>query len=79
MVGPPIQIHLDPNANPVCLRTPAPVPLHCQEQEKNKLLRDIELVVLEGVPRGEPTKWCFRMGISWEHDGGPRRTVDLFL
>ena len=77
MVGPPIQIHIDPNAKPVNLRTPAPVPLHWQQQVKEELFRDVELGVLEPVPHGEPTRWCFRMVISRKHDGGPRRTVDL--
>ena len=77
MVGPPIQIHIDPDAKPVNLKTPAPVPLHWQEQVKKDLLRDVELGVIEPVPHGEPTKWCFRMVISRKHDGGPRRTVDL--
>ena len=70
MVGPPIQIHIDPNAKPVNLRTPAPVPLLLQQQVKGELFRDVELGVLEPVPHGEPTRWGFRMVISKKHDGG---------
>ena len=77
MEGPPIQIHISPKAQPIALRTPAPVPLHWQEQVEHELQRDVALGVLERVPHGEPTKWCFRMVITRKHDGTPRRTVDL--
>lgn len=77
MEGPPIKLHVDADAKPVNLRTPAPVPLHWQERVKQDLDRDVSLGVLERVPYGEPTKWCFRMVITRKHDGSPRRTVDL--
>ena len=77
MEGPPIKIHVSPDAKPVAFRKPAPVPLHWQEQVKDELFRDVALGVLERVPHGEPTSWCFRMVISRKDDGGPRRTVDL--
>ena len=35
---PPIQIHVDPKAKPVCFTKPAPVPLHWQEQVEKDLL-----------------------------------------
>ena len=54
-----------------------PVPLHWQEKVEQDLNRDVALGVLERVPYGEPTKWCFRMVITRKHDGSPRRTVDL--
>lgn len=77
MDGPPIQIHVDPRAKPVTLRKPAPVPLHWQEQVEKDLQRDVALDVLERVPLGEPTTWCFRMVVTRKDDGSPRRTVDL--
>ena len=77
MEGPAIQIHVDPKATPIAIHTPAPVPLHWQEQVERDLQRDVALGVLERVPHGEPTKWCFRMVITRKHDGQPRRTVDL--
>ena len=77
MEGPPIKIHVSPNAKPVCFKTPAPVFLHWQKQVKDELFRDVALDTLERVPHGEPTTWCFRMVISRKADGGPRRTVDL--
>ena len=77
MDGPPIQVHLLPDAKPVNVGTPAPVALHWQDQVKKDLLRDVALGVLEQVPHGEPTGWCFRMVVRRKEDGSPRRTVDL--
>ena len=77
MDGPPVAFHVAKDAKPVQLTTPAPVPLHWQEKVKQDLDRDVNLGVLERVPYGEPTEWCFRMVIGRKHDGGPRRTVDL--
>ena len=77
MEGPPIKIHVDREAKPVAMRTHAPVPLHWQDRVEQELYRDVALGVLEKVPHGEPTTWCFRMVITRKHDGGPRRTVDL--
>ena len=77
MEGPPIQIHIDPNVKPIALRKPAPVPLHRQDRVEHELYQDVELGVLERVPHGEPTDWCFRMVVTRKDDGGPRRTVDL--
>jgi hypothetical protein len=77
MDGPPVAFHVEKDAKPVQLTTPAPVPLHWQEKVKQDLDRDVNLGVLERVPYGEPTEWCFRMVIGRKHDGGPRRTVDL--
>ena len=77
MEGPPIKFHIDPEATPVARRKPAPVPLHWQEQVEEEINRDVSLGVLERVPHGEPTNWCFRMVVTRKHDGSPRRTVDL--
>ena len=62
MEGPPIQIHVDPKAKPVCFTKPAPVPLHWQEQVEKDLLRDVEMGVLKRVPHGEPTAIVFLNG-----------------
>ena len=77
MCGPPIEIHVDPNAPPRAVHTPAIVPLHWQEKVKADLLRDEALGVIERVPYGEPVTWCHRMVVTRKHDGTPRRTVDL--
>jgi len=77
MEGPPIQIHVDPNATPICLKKPAPVPIHFEKQVDSDILRDIAMDVLEPVPIGEPTRWCFKMIVTRKDDGSPRRTIDL--
>ena len=77
MTGPPVEIHIDTDAVPKVCHTPAPVPLHWQEQVKADLERDEALGVIEKVPYGEQVTWCHRMVITRKHDGTPRRTVDL--
>ena len=77
MKGPPIQIHINPDAKPVCRTKPAPVPLHFQEQVEEELNNDVLMGVLERVPYGEATTWCFKMLITRKSDGSPRRVVDL--
>ena len=76
MEGPPIEIHVDPNATPKACHTQANVPLHWQ-QRVYEGLPDEALGVIERVPYGEPVTWCHRMVITRKHDGSPRRTVDL--
>ena len=77
MEGPPIEIHVDPNATPKACHTPANVPLHWQQQVYEDLIRDEALGVIERVPYGAPVTWCHRMVVTRKHDGSPRRTVDL--
>ena len=77
MTGPPIEIHIDESATPKTCHTPAPIPIHWQEEVKNNLLQDVALGVIEEVPYGEPVQWCHRMVVTRKHDGSPRRTVDL--
>ena len=79
MAGPPLEIHIDPDAKPIACHTPASIPLHWQQKVYEDLLRDEALGILERVPDGEPTTWCHRMVITRKHDGSPRRTVDLSL
>ena len=77
MQGPPVQIHVDPNAKPVKLTKPAPVPLHLQDAVVEGLKRDIAMDVLEKVPVGETPTWIFRMVVTRKEDGSPRRTIDI--
>ena len=77
MNGPPVEIHLDPDAPPKACSTPANIPIHWQDQVHKDLLRDEALGVVERVPYGEPVSWCHRMVVTRKHDGSPRRTVDL--
>ena len=76
--APAMKFHVNvKDMRPICLRTPASIPLHWQDQVYAELERDVALGVIEKVPYGEPIIWCFRMVISRKHDGSPRRTVDL--
>ena len=77
MEGPPIEIHIDPQATPRTCHTAVTIPLHWQEKVQADLLRDEALGVIERVPHGEPVSWCHRMVITRKHDDSPRRTVDL--
>ena len=77
MKGPPIQIHVNPDAKPVRFTKPLPVPLHLRDQVEQALNDDVEMEVLERVPYGEPTNWCFRMVLDRREDGSARRVVDL--
>ena len=77
MSGPPVEIHIDPKAKPMCASVPSQVPLHWEAQVKSDLERDELLGVIEKVPYGEPCLWCHRMVLSRKADGNPRRTVDL--
>jgi hypothetical protein len=78
VTGPPLQLHVDPNAEPHAVHTPSAIPLHWEEKVKDQLFSDVELGVLEAVPHGEPSVWCHRMVVSRKpSDGSPRRTVDM--
>jgi hypothetical protein len=77
MAGPPLALMVDPQATPVAVHTPIPVPLHWQDEVKAGLDMDVRLGVLEPVPVGEPVTWCHRMVVCRKKDGRPRRTVDL--
>ena len=77
MEGPPMKLHIDPDAIPVSRKKPLPVPMHWQEQVEKELLRDINIGILERVPHGEPTDWCFPMVTARKSDGSPRRVVDM--
>jgi hypothetical protein len=50
MTGPTISLHVDPEATPSAVHTPAPVPLHWQDIVKQQLDNDVQLEVLEKVP-----------------------------
>ena len=77
MTGPAIRLHVNPEATPVAVHTPATVPLHWQDEVEEQINADIALGVLERVPIGEPSPWCHRMVLVRKADGTPRKTVDL--
>ena len=78
MKGPPIRLHVSPDAVPVNVggKFP-PVPIHWQGQVKDGLDEDSNLEVLEEVPYGVPTKWLHRMVLRRKKNGEIRRTIDL--
>ena len=47
MAGPPVEIHLKGDVHPKAVHTPAPIPIHWQEQVKADLVRDEALGVIE--------------------------------
>ena len=75
--GPPMKIHLKPDAVPVAIHKPVPVPLHFREEVSANIEADVKRGVLRKVPPGEPTPWCAKLVITAKKDGRPRRTVDL--
>jgi hypothetical protein len=75
--GPPISIHVDPDATPVRCNTPSQVPLHYLEKVEKGLKQDEAMGVISKVPHDVPTKWCHRMVVRQKGDGELRRTVDL--
>ena len=77
MTGPPLHLHVDPDAVPVAVHKPAMVPIHWQEKVKADLERDVRIGVLERVPENTPVTWSSRMVVTAKSDGSPRRTVDL--
>ncbi len=77
MDGTPLQLMVDPDASPVAVHTPVPVPMHWRDEVKQGLHRDVALGVIEPVPVGEPVTWCHRMVVCAKKNDKPRRTVDL--
>ena len=77
MHGPPLEFHVEANARPHAIYTPASVAVHWRKQVEEDLRRDVALGVLEEVPENTPVTWCHRMVVCRKHNGDPRRTVDL--
>ena len=50
MEGLPLSLSVDPNATPVAIHTPIPVPTHWRDEVKAGLDRDVALGVIEPVP-----------------------------
>lgn len=78
MRGPPMRLIVAPDAKPpVAHHSPAPFPIHWQEEVKAGLVQDVRLGDIEPVPIGEPVTWCHRMVICAKKNGKPRRTLDF--
>ena len=72
----PLKLHVDPEATPTAIKTPAQVPLAWHDAVRKGLERDVRLGVLERVPLNTPDTWCSRMHLTPKPDGSPRRVVD---
>ena len=77
MTKKPLYIILKPDASPLAVHNPIPVPHHCNAKVKADLFRDIKLVIIEPVQQGIQVTWCSRMIIATKKDGLPQQTVDL--
>ena len=77
MAGPPMEIRVDPDIQPVVTRRPPNVPVHWQKEVSQQLQRDVALGVIERVPPNTPVTWLHSMVLTPKSDGTPRRTVDL--
>ena len=77
MSGPPISIHIDPDAPLSVVHTPAPIPIHWREEIKRQLDADVSLRVIGKLEPNTPTTWCHRAIWVRKPDGSPRRVVDF--
>ena len=73
----PVKIHITPGAKPVKARGTSSVPLHIREEVKKGLDQDVDMGILEKVPKGDPTKWLHPMHVVPKPDGTPHRTIDV--
>ena len=74
--GPPLELHIDGSVPHRPAHTPAMIPLHYQEEAKRQLDEDEALGVIEKVPYGEKSKYCFRAMVTAKPNSGPERTFD---
>ena len=77
MSGPPMKIHIKPDAQPHAVHTPIPISHHWKQQVKADLDRDVAMGIIEPVPIGTPTTFCAKMLTVPKKSGQPRRVVDL--
>ena len=77
MKGPPLNIHVDPNATPVSCRVPSLVPLHYLDRAEALLKREESMGVITKVPDNVKTPWCHRLVWREKPNGELRKTVDL--
>ena len=76
MAGPPLDIHIDEDAEPFACHKATPVPIHWDEEFHEDLLKDVNRDVLERVPHGEPVTHCHKVVLRRKPGGPLRRTVD---
>ena len=59
--GPPMRIHVAPDATPTAATIPVKCPLHWEAQTKNLLKTNQAMGNIEPVPEGEVPKWIHKM------------------
>ena len=77
MNGPPMRIHVDPEAEGTVVTKPGKCPLHWEEKVNNKFDQDVSMGVIEPYPQGKPPKWIHRAHYVRKPDGDIRRVIDL--
>ena len=75
--GPPMRIHVDPDATPTVATTPVKCPLYWEAQTKNLLKTNQAMGNIEPVPEGEVPKWIHKMLTTRKPNGDLRLVVDL--
>ena len=66
----PLHLMIDPSVSQTAHHNPVPVPVHLQDDVKDRLDQDVRLL-------REPVIWCHRMMICAKKDSTPRQTVDF--
>ena len=76
MAGPPVKIHINPDAKLPSVHRPIPVPLHFQDEVYEGLLSDVKKGVIRPVAVGQKSTAISPMLIQTKKNGKPRRVVD---
>ena len=76
MSGPPVSIHLDPEAKLPAHHKPIPVPLHHQDEVYEGLMSDVKKGVIRPVAVGQKSTAISPMLIQTKKNGKPRRVID---
>ena len=77
MTGPPMRIHVDPEAEGTVVAKPGKCPLHWEDKVLQKYEQDLSMGVIEPYPSGTPPKWIHRAHYVKKPDGDIRRVIDL--
>ena len=77
MTGPPMELRVPADLQPVVTNRAPHVAVHWQQEVAEQLERDVALGVIERVPPNTPVTWLHSMVVTPKADGSPRRTVNL--
>ena len=69
MTGPPMRIHVDPEAEGTVITKQGKCPLHWEDKVNDKFTQDISMGVIEPFPAGKPPKWIHRAHYVRKPDG----------